>query len=216
MTNGAGNLVDLSGEPDQRGVPARNTPGFPGFGPIVARQTLAYTADMLEADVPVVYGYIGDIHERKAGQSGCSTTTATAAGNALGPGDTCYQQTADQYDQAFQTFFARLAASGIDQSNTLFVFGAEENDQFDGANVGRAIQPTPAGCGIVGGVFTPVQLRGGPDRRDQHEPARPARGAEGEHDAVHRRTAGRRDLRHRPARVRPTPPSASSNATSAR
>ena len=160
MTNGDGNLVDLSGA-QINGAFLGNTPGFPGFGPIVARQTLAYTADMLEAGVPVVYGYIGDIHERKAGQSGCTTTTATAAGNAIGPGDTCYKQTADQYDAAFQTFFARLAASGIDQSNTLFVFSAEENDQFDGANVGRAIQPAPAGCGIVGGVFTPCNYTAG-------------------------------------------------------
>jgi len=160
VTNGDGNLVDLSGA-QINGAFLGNTPGFPGFGPIVARQTLAYTADMLEAGVPVVYGYIGDIHERKAGQSGCTTTTATATGSAIGPGDTCYKQTADQYDQAFQTFFARLAASGIDQSNTLFVFSAEENDQFDGANVGRAIQPAPAGCGIVGGVFTPCNYTAG-------------------------------------------------------
>ena len=147
VTNAAGNLVDLSGNQiNGFFVPPQNTPGFPGFGPIVARQTLAYMADMLEADVPVVYGYIGDIHERKAGQSGCSTSTAVAAGWALGPGDNCYRQTAEQYDQAFQTFFARLAAAGITKDNTLFVIGAEENDQFDGANVGRAIEPTQGGA----------------------------------------------------------------------
>jgi hypothetical protein len=164
VTNAAGNLVDLSGNqingaflfPDPPG-----TPGFPGFGPIVARQSLAYTADMLEAGVDVVYGYIGDIHERKAGQSGCTTATATSAGAAVGPGDSCYKQTADQYDQAFQTFFARLAAAGINKTNTLFVFSSEENDQFDGANVGRAIQPSPAGCGIVNGIFTPCNYTAG-------------------------------------------------------
>jgi hypothetical protein len=144
VTNSAGNLVDLSGNQINGQFPP-NPPGFPGFGPIVARQTLAYTADMLEAGVPVVYGYIGDIHERKDGQSGCSTATAVAATWALGPGDNCYQQTAEQYDQAFQTFFARLAASGITPDNTLFVFGAEENDQFDGANIGRATEPTQGG-----------------------------------------------------------------------
>jgi hypothetical protein len=144
VTNSAGNLVDLSGNQINGQFPP-NPPGFPGFGPIVARQTLAYTADMLEAGVPVVYGYIGDIHERKDGQSGCSTATAVAATWALGPGDNCYQQTAEQYDQAFQTFFARLAASGITADNTLFVFGAEENDQFDGANIGRATEPTQGG-----------------------------------------------------------------------
>ena len=41
------------------------------------------------------------------------------------------------------------------------MFGAEENDQFDGANIGRAIQPSPAGCGIVGGVFTPCNYTAG-------------------------------------------------------
>jgi len=146
VTNAAGNLVDLSGNQIDGAFLPAGTPGFPGFGPIVARQSLAYMADLLEADVPVVYGYIGDIHERKAGQSGCTTSTATGAGFAVGPGDKCYMETAAQYDAAFETFFDRLAASGIDQTNTLFVIGAEENDQFDGGNIGRAIEPTPAGC----------------------------------------------------------------------
>jgi len=145
VTNDAGNLVDLSGDQINGAFLTPATPGFPGFGPIVAKQSLAYMADLLEADVPVVYGYIGDIHERKAGQSGCSTSTATGTGFALGPGDNCYRQTAAQYDAAFQTFFARLAAAGITKDNTLFVFGAEENDQFDGANVGRAMQPVQGG-----------------------------------------------------------------------
>jgi hypothetical protein len=158
VTNAAGNLVDLSGNEIDGAFLSPPTPGFPGFGPIVARQTLAYTADMLEAGVPVVYGYIGDIHERKAGQSGCSTTTATGTGFAVGPGDSCYVQTATQYDQAFQTFFERLEAAGITTDNTLFVIGAEENDQFDGANIGRAIEPSPAGCD---GVTTPCQYTTG-------------------------------------------------------
>jgi len=48
-----------------------NKPGFPGFTPISAAQTLGYTADMLETGVPVVYGYISDGHEKKPGQSSC-------------------------------------------------------------------------------------------------------------------------------------------------
>ena len=155
VTNAAGNLVDLSGN-EIDGAFLTNYPGFPGFGPIVATQTLAYTADMLESGVPVVYGYIGDLHERKAGQSGCSTTTAVATGWALGPGDSCYMQTAAAYDQAFSTFFARLAADGITPANTTFVFSSEENDQFAGANVGRAIQP--AACD---GVNVPCQYAAG-------------------------------------------------------
>ena len=37
-------------------------PGFPGFSDITASQSLAYTADLLETGVPVVYDYVSDIH----------------------------------------------------------------------------------------------------------------------------------------------------------
>src|SRR5213078_3557552 len=103
-------------------------------------------------------GYISDLHERKAGTSGCTTAPATATGRPLGPGDSCYVNNAKAYDAAFQTFFQRLAADGINASNTLFVISAEENDQFAGANVGRATQPTPAGCD---GVTTPCNYATG-------------------------------------------------------
>ena len=49
-------------------------------------------------------------------------------------------------DQAFQKFFDRLEADGIDKSNTLFVFTVDEGDHFVGDT------PTPAGCD---GVTTP-------------------------------------------------------------
>ena len=45
---------------------------------------------MQEAGVPVTYGYISDIHERKDWSTNCTTATATGVGNALGPGDACY------------------------------------------------------------------------------------------------------------------------------
>jgi hypothetical protein len=144
VTNAAGNLVDLNGTQIDGGF-LTNHPGFPGFSP-TASQTLAYMADMQEAGVPVTYGYISDLHERKAGTNGCTTATATGSGYALGPGDSCYVTNAKAYDQAFARFFDRLAADGITPDNTLFVVSAEENDQFAGANVGRAVQPTPAGC----------------------------------------------------------------------
>ena len=143
ITNAAGNLVDLNGTEIQE--PFSHRPGFSGFSP-VASQTLAYLADMQEAGIPVTYGYISDLHERKAGTSGCTTATATATGRPLGAGDTCYVNNAKAYDQAFATFFQRLAADGITPANTEFIISAEENDQFVGANVGRATQPTPAGC----------------------------------------------------------------------
>jgi hypothetical protein len=137
VTNAAGNLVDLSGNQISS---SSGAPGFPGFSP-TASQTLAYLADMQEAGIPVTYGYISDTHDKKFGATGC-----TSPGNALGPGDACYVAALHDYDNAFQTWFARLAADGITPANTVFMIGAEENDQFAGANVGRATEPTPAGC----------------------------------------------------------------------
>ncbi|HLY86155.1 MAG TPA: hypothetical protein VKO84_06560 [Gaiellaceae bacterium] len=145
VTDASGNLVDLNGNTltEQYG----GGPGFPGFNP-TATQTLAVMADMQEAGIPVTYGYISDLHERKADTThNCtSATTSSGVGRPLGPGDACYVSNAQHYDQAFQTFFERLKADGITPANTLFVVSAEEGDQFAGANVGRATQPTPAGC----------------------------------------------------------------------
>ncbi|MES1247565.1 MAG: hypothetical protein ABUS54_07825, partial [Actinomycetota bacterium] len=145
VTDASGNLVDLDGHTLQE--PFSHTAGFPGFSP-TATQTLAVMADMQEAGIPVTYGYISDLHEKKPDTAtGCTTTgTASSSGKPVGPGDSCYVANAQHYDAAFQKFFARLASDGITPANTLFVISAEENDQFAGANVGRAIQPTPAGC----------------------------------------------------------------------
>src|SRR4051794_26487697 len=87
VTDAAGNLVDLDGVPITNAF-AGNKPGFPGFNP-TATQSLAYLADMQEAGIPVTYGYISDLHERKPGTSGCTTATATASGRPIGPGDSC-------------------------------------------------------------------------------------------------------------------------------
>ena len=151
MTDGAGNLVDLFGN----GIDGEYTftPGFPGFGDISAAQSLAYTADLQEAGVPVTYAYISDLHEKKYYASGSPTCTSAGAGGpaykndgaGLGPGDPCYAFNASQYNTAFADFFARLAADGITPANTEFVFNADEGDHFNGANVGRAIQPTCSG-----------------------------------------------------------------------
>ena len=133
-----GNLTDLNGVTMQE--PFSHTPGFPGFSP-TASQSLAAIADMQEAGIPVTYGYISDLHDKKFGYGPC-----TSPGNALGPGDACYVAALHDYDNAFAAWFNRLAADGITPANTEFVIGADENDQFAGANVGRATQPTPAGC----------------------------------------------------------------------
>jgi hypothetical protein len=143
VTDGTGRLVDLSGQPILNSFTGK--PGFPGFNP-TATQSLAYLADMQESGIPVTYGYISDLHEVKPGDSGCTTASATGPGKPIGPGDACYAQNARAYDAAFATFFDRLRADGITPRNTLFQIGAEENDQFDGANAGRASTPTPAGC----------------------------------------------------------------------
>jgi len=154
VTNAAGNLVDENGN-QINGAFLTNHPGFPGFGPINASQTLAYVADMQEAGLPVTNGYIADIHgnEHIPGLTACTNAPA-----ALGSGDPCYVAQAQYYNQAFATFFKRLAADGITTKNTLFVITPDEGDHEAGANVGRAIQPTPANCDgakVSGDTVTP-------------------------------------------------------------
>jgi hypothetical protein len=155
VTDSNGDLTDIDGNPIINDY--ANKAGFPGFEPTPA-QSLAYVADMQENGVPVTYAYISDMHEKKAGTSNCTTTSATGDGDAIGPGDSCYTDNAKAYDDAFQKFFDRLKKDGITPANTEFVIGAEENDQFAGANVGRAVQPTPAGCD---GVTTPCHYGSG-------------------------------------------------------
>ncbi len=157
VTNAAGNLVDLNGN-QLNGAFLTNHPGFPGFGPINASQSLAYTADMLESGLPVVHLYIADIHgnEHIPGVSACAGQPS-----ALGSGTACYIAQAQYYNQAFGTFFQRLAADGITAKNTLFVLSSDEGDHEVGANVGRAIQPTPANCDgatVTGTTVTPDVL----------------------------------------------------------
>jgi hypothetical protein len=149
VTDAQGNLVDLSGNEIDNEY--SGTPGFPGFDP-TATQSLAYVADMQEAGIPVTYAYIADLHEVLPGDTNCTSNSNTKNYTALGPGDRCYTQNLKAYDKAFATFFKRLRADGITKRNTVFEIGAEENDQFAGANVGRALQPSPAGCD---GVTTP-------------------------------------------------------------
>jgi hypothetical protein len=147
VTNSAGNLVDLDGNQINNAFTGK--PGFPGFDP-TAPQTLAYLADMLESGVPVVQGYIADVH----GNEGIPALASVCANapDALGSGSACYLAQAKYYNQAFGTFFKRLAADGITPANTEFIVSSDEGDHEAGANAGRAIQPTPANCD---GVTTP-------------------------------------------------------------
>ncbi len=139
VTDANGNLTDLDGNVIAESFTKK--PGFPGFNP-TATQSLAYIADMQEAGIPVTYGYISDIHDKKFGQTGCTTSSL----GALGPGDPCMASSAAQYDQAFAKFLDRLAKDGITAKNTEFVISSEENDHFAGANAGRALTPSCNGA----------------------------------------------------------------------
>jgi hypothetical protein len=129
ITDGNAAVNDLNGHPigDQFGQP-----GFPGFDGLFASTTLAYVAQMQETGIPVTFGYISDAHDQH-GVAGEIHATR-------GPGEADYVQQLKNYDEAFGKFFDRLAADGINRSNTLFVFTVEEGDHFAGS------APTPAGC----------------------------------------------------------------------
>jgi hypothetical protein len=103
--------------------------------------------------------YISDLHgdEFIPGLTGTGEPCFHAPA-ALGSGSACYIAQAQYYNQAFGTFFQRLAAAGITPKNTLFVLSSDEGDHQAGANVGRAILPTPANCDgatVSGTTVTP-------------------------------------------------------------
>jgi hypothetical protein len=116
--------------------PAGNC-GFPGFDGASAANTLGMVAQMQEAGVPVTFAYISDAHDNHHDASGRNV--------AYGPGEKGYQEQLASYDAAFQAFFARLAAHGIDKSNTLFVVTADEGDVFAGGTG----TPDPANPGSL-------------------------------------------------------------------
>jgi hypothetical protein len=125
----SGPMTDLNGNVIQD---ANGHIGFPGFDGMEATVSLSWVAQMQEAGIPVTYAYISDAHDGHGN-----------AGNihfAYGPGEAGYVQQLHDYDVAFQQFFDRLAADGINKSNTLFLFTVDEGDHFVGD------QPTPEGC----------------------------------------------------------------------
>ncbi len=144
-----GNLLDINGNVIVDDFPAGTlTPGFPGFS-LHPQYALGYTADMLEAGVPVVYTYIITPHRPlPVNPYGYGFAGADGKGdkNDYGPGEAHYVQTLQQYDDSFNKFFTRLANDGITPANTLFVITAEEGDHVVAAN------PTNPGCD---GVTTP-------------------------------------------------------------
>jgi hypothetical protein len=125
----SGPMTDLNGNVIRD---ANGHIGFPGFDGMEATVSLSFIAQMQEAGIPVTYGYISDAHDGHGN-----------AGNihfAYGPGEAGYVQQLHDYDVAFQQFFDRLAADGINKSNTLFLFTVDEGDHFVGD------PPTPEGC----------------------------------------------------------------------
>jgi hypothetical protein len=93
---------------------------------------LAYTLDMQKAGIPVTYTYISDVHDN------------ASTGNGMGPGMKAYENQLREYNSAFAQFFKDLKTMGINQTNTLFVFGEDENDHYVGSS------PTPSSCdGVV-------------------------------------------------------------------
>jgi hypothetical protein len=124
-----GPMTDLGGNviKDQN-----NHVGFPGFDGMEATVSLSWVAQMQEAGIPVTYAYVSDAHDAHG-----------ISGNihfAYAPGEAGYVQQLHDYDQAFQQFFDRLAADGINKSNTLFLFTVDEGDHFAGS------QPNNPSC----------------------------------------------------------------------
>jgi hypothetical protein len=137
-----GPMTDLSGNVIQD---ANGHVGFPGFDGMEATVSLSWIAQMQEAGIPVTYGYISDAHDGHG-----------TSGNihfAYAPGEAGYVQQLHEYDVAFQQFFDRLAADGINKSNTLFLFTVDEGDHFAGS------QPNNPGCD---GVNVPCDYTGLP------------------------------------------------------
>jgi hypothetical protein len=131
-----GNLKDINGNVIVEDFNNKLTPGFPGFG-IAPQYLLGYLADMLEAGVPVVYGYMDPPHRPiQTNPYGYGKGDA----NDYGPGEANYVFQLQQYDDSFNKFFTRLAKDGITPANTLFMIMAEEGDHV------VAAEPTNAPC----------------------------------------------------------------------
>ena len=113
--------TDLNGAPI---TDSNGHVGFPGFDGMEASTSLSWVASMQEHGVPVTYAYISDAHDGHG--------TAGNIHYAYGPGEAGYVEQLRAYDQAFGKFFSRLAADGINKSNTLFVFTVDEGDHFAG------------------------------------------------------------------------------------
>src|SRR2546427_5410789 len=127
INNGAASVNNMFGDPvaDPFGQP-----GFPGFDGAFAANTLGYLAQMQESGIPVTYGYISDAHDNHP--SAFPAPSNPNFPRASGPGESDSVAQLRSYDNAFQLFFERLAADGIDNSNTMFVVTVDEGDRYAG------------------------------------------------------------------------------------
>jgi hypothetical protein len=127
-------LNDLEGAPiqyeDYYKGSTTYTPGFPGFDGMFPKVTLSYVAQMLEAGIPVVYGYLSDAHDDHDPMNS----------HAYGPGEAGFVAQLKDYDRGWKLFFDRLQKDGITKNNTLFVITVEEGDHFAGG------KGSPKGC----------------------------------------------------------------------
>jgi hypothetical protein len=122
-------MTNLDGQPIQDST---GHLGFPGFDGMFPTNSLSWVAKMQESGIPVTYAYISDAHDGH-GNSG-------SIHFAYAPGEAGYVQQLHDYDVAFGKFFDRLAADGINKSNTLFLFTVDEGDHFAGS------QPNNPSC----------------------------------------------------------------------
>jgi hypothetical protein len=118
-----GLVRDLNGNLIQNVKTGTAYNGFPGFDSMPAAVSLGYVAAMQEHGIPVTYAYITDSHDKK---------TLDDQEYSYGPGEAGYVANLKANDEAFGKFFARLKDHGIDKSNTLFLFTADEGDHFAG------------------------------------------------------------------------------------
>ena len=107
--------------------------GFPGFDGMEATVSLSWTAQMQEAGIP------DHVLRTSPTRMTVTVTLRQTSTSRTGPGEAGYVQQLKDYDNAFAKFFERLAADGINKSNTLFVFTVDEGDKFVGD------QPTAGG-----------------------------------------------------------------------
>jgi hypothetical protein len=94
--------------------PTSTLGGFPGWGEANPNWSLQATYEMQTHGVPVTFTYLHDVHE--------------VNGKEVGPGQ--YANVIQMYDKAFENFFTKLNAAGINRDNTLFVLTTDEGDQY--------------------------------------------------------------------------------------